>query len=143
MFYNQQFPMYWWGDGWLSLRNIWKLNGQKKPRPLEISHYFSLVILGKSTSFLINPSKFCMLFPWYSWKFHTSTPSVWLFSGIAQLAYLLRRVYRLLVKLIWNPSIPIFLSFKNAHWQNVLKNAAYITEKPYCGTVLTYTTSDN
>ena len=38
--------------------------------PLEIPHYFSLVTLGNSTSFLINPWKFHMPFLWYPWKFH-------------------------------------------------------------------------
>ena len=42
---------------------------------------------------------------------------------------------RLLVKLASHPSIPLFLSFKNAHQQNVLKNAAKICEEPHCGTI--------
>ena len=36
-----------------------------KARPLEIPHYFFLVTLGNSASFLINPWKFHMLFLWY------------------------------------------------------------------------------
>ena len=35
----------------------WKFQGQKE-RPLEIPHYFFLVTLGNSTSFLIKPRKF-------------------------------------------------------------------------------------
>ena len=38
--------------------------------PLEIPHYFFLVTLVNSTSFLINPWKFHMPFLWYPWKFH-------------------------------------------------------------------------
>ena len=49
--------------------------GQKQ-RPLEISHYFFLVTLGNSTSFLINSWKFhsMWLFLWYPWKFHILNP---------------------------------------------------------------------
>ena len=50
-----------------------KFQGQKQ-RPLEIPHYFFLVTLGNSTSFLINPWKFHMLFLWYPWKFHILNP---------------------------------------------------------------------
>ena len=39
----------------------WKFQGQKQ-RPLEIPYYFFLVTLGNSTTFLINPWKFYMLF---------------------------------------------------------------------------------
>ena len=42
-------------------QNPQKLQGQKQ-RPLEIPHYFFLVTLGNSTSLLINPLKFHMLF---------------------------------------------------------------------------------
>ena len=44
-------------------------------RPLEFPHYFFLVTLGNSTSFLINPWKLHMLFLWYAWKFHILNPS--------------------------------------------------------------------
>ena len=40
-----------------------------------IPHYFFLVTLGNSTSFLINPWKFHMLFLWYHWKFHILNPA--------------------------------------------------------------------
>ena len=43
---------------------------RQKQKTLEILSYFFLVTLGNSTSFLINPWKFHMLFPWYPWKFH-------------------------------------------------------------------------
>ena len=33
-----------------------------------------LITLGNSTSFLINPWKFHMLFLWYPWKFHIHNP---------------------------------------------------------------------
>ena len=39
----------------------WKFQDQKQ-RPMEIPHYFFLVTLGNSTSFLINPYKFHVLF---------------------------------------------------------------------------------
>ena len=51
---------------------------------MEIPHYFFVATLGNSTSFLINPYKFRVLFLWYHW-----TPPchpVWIFSGIAQLS---------------------------------------------------------
>ena len=60
------------------------------PRPktktpgLEILHYFFLITLGNSTSFLINPCKFHMLFLWHPWKFQILKLPVWIFSGIAQ-----------------------------------------------------------
>ena len=47
----------------------WNFQGQKQI-PLEIPHYFFLVTLGNSTSFLINPWKFHMLFLGYHWEFH-------------------------------------------------------------------------
>ena len=56
--------------------------GQKQ-RLLEITHYFFLVTLGNSTSFLINPWKFhsMWLFLWYPWKFHILNPSSPLLKG--------------------------------------------------------------
>ena len=42
----------------------------KKQRPLEIPYYFFSVTLGNSTSFLINPWKFHMIFLRCPWKFH-------------------------------------------------------------------------
>ena len=39
----------------------WKCQGQKQ-RPMQIPHYFFLVTLGNSTSFLIKPQKFHLLF---------------------------------------------------------------------------------
>ena len=42
-------------------------------------YYFFFVTLENSTSFLINPWKFHMLFPWCPWKFHTLNPLVWIF----------------------------------------------------------------
>ena len=59
----------------------------KKKRPLEIPHYFFLVTLGNSTSFLINSRKLHMPFIWYPWKFNILNLfdiRVWIFSGIAQ-----------------------------------------------------------
>ena len=57
---------------------LWKLQAQKpRPktkRPGEITHCFFLVTPGNSTSFLINPWKFHMLFRWYSWKLHILNP---------------------------------------------------------------------
>ena len=50
-----------------------------KQRPLEISHYFFLVTLGNSASFLINPWKLHLLFLWYPWKFHFFNPTFWNF----------------------------------------------------------------
>ena len=55
--------------------------GQKQ-RLLGIPYYFFLVsLLGNSTSFLINPWKFHMLFLWYPWKFHILSKHhpVWIF----------------------------------------------------------------
>ena len=56
--------------------------GQKQ-RLLEITHYFFLVTLGNSTTFLINPWKFhsMWLFLWYPWKFHILNPSSPLLKG--------------------------------------------------------------
>ena len=66
----------------------WKFQGQKQ-RPMEIPHYFFLVTLGNSTSFLINPQKFHVVFLCYPWKFHILSPPVWILSGIAQLILIL------------------------------------------------------
>ena len=41
-----------------------------KNRHLEIPHVFFLIILGKFTSFLIDPWNFCVLFLQYLWKIH-------------------------------------------------------------------------
>ena len=65
----------------ICVRSLWKFQGQKQ-RPLEIPHYFFLGNHGNSTSFLINPWKFHMLFLWYPLKFHILNPLVWIFSGI-------------------------------------------------------------
>ena len=54
-----------------------------KAKTWEILNYFFLVTLGNSTSFLIKPWKFHMLFLWYSWKFHIMGPPICTFSGIA------------------------------------------------------------
>ena len=43
---------------------------RQKQRPLEIPYYFFSVTLGNSTSFLINPWKFHMIFLRCPWKFH-------------------------------------------------------------------------
>ena len=51
----------------------WKFQGPKLG-PLEIPHYFFLITLRNSTSFLINPLKFHMLFLWYLRKFHILNP---------------------------------------------------------------------
>ena len=56
-----------------------KFQGQR-PRPLEIPHEFFLLNPGNSTSFLINTRKFCILFPWYPWKFHILKPPHLLFG---------------------------------------------------------------
>ena len=40
----------------------------KRKDTLEIPHYFFLVTLGNTTSFLINARKFHMLFLWYPWN---------------------------------------------------------------------------
>ena len=53
----------------------------QKPRN---STLFFLVTPSKSTSFLINPWKFYMLFLWYPWKICILNPPVLFFSGIAQ-----------------------------------------------------------
>ena len=52
----------------------WKFQAQKWI-PLEIPHYFFLVTLGNSPSFLTQSCKFHMLFLWYPSKFHILTPS--------------------------------------------------------------------
>ena len=55
------------------LQNCYKLSkfqAQQKPRPLEISHDFFLITPENSTSFLIEPWNFYMLFLQYPWKFH-------------------------------------------------------------------------
>ena len=55
------------------LQNCYKLSkfqAKQKPRPLEISHDFFLITPENSTSFLIEPWNFYMLFLQYPWKFH-------------------------------------------------------------------------
>ena len=49
------------------------------PKLLEIPHYFFLVTLGNSTSFLMNPWKFHMLFLWLLLEIPYSQPPVCLF----------------------------------------------------------------
>ena len=66
--------------------NPWKFQGQK-PAPMEIRHYFFFITTGNSTSFLINPWKFHMLFPHYPRNFHAHNLPVWIFSGIAHFTY--------------------------------------------------------
>ena len=56
----------------------WKSQGQT-PRRLEIPDYLFLVTLWNSTSFLINPWKFHMLFLWYPWRFHILNPTCLIF----------------------------------------------------------------
>ena len=64
-----------------------------KTKTLEIPHYFFLVTPGNSTSLLINPRKFHMLFLWYPRKSHILNPPsllpLFFFSGIAQFQLLL------------------------------------------------------
>ena len=48
-------------------------------------HIIFSVILGNSTSFLINPRKLQMLFLWYPSKFHILKPPVWIFPRIVQI----------------------------------------------------------
>ena len=65
-----------------------------KTKTLEIPHYFFLATPGNSTSLLINPRKFHMLFLWYTRKFHilnppSPSPLFVFFSGIAQFQLLL------------------------------------------------------
>ena len=57
------------------------------PRPLEIPHYFFLVTPRNSTSFLINPWKFDILFLWYPWMEipYPQPPCLVFFFGIAHL----------------------------------------------------------
>ena len=65
----------------------WKFQGEKQ-RALEIPHYFFLVSLaGNSTSFLINPWKFHMLFFDTPGNSMSCTPPVWTVSGIAQYSF--------------------------------------------------------
>ena len=58
----------------------------QKPRSMEIPHEFFSITPRNSTSFLIDPWNFHILFFKHSWKFHVFNPHVWVFSGIAQLA---------------------------------------------------------
>ena len=73
---------------WIFRKIVLDLLEVRRPKTktpgLEILHYFFLITLGNSTSFLINPCKFHMLFLWHPWKFHILKPPVWIFSGIAQ-----------------------------------------------------------
>ena len=46
----------------------------QKSRPIEIPHYFFLNTPGNSTSFLIDPWNFHVLFLKYPWKFHVLNP---------------------------------------------------------------------
>ena len=49
---------------------VWHLLDIQKPRPMEIPHDFFLDIPENSTSFLIDPWNFHMLFLQYLWKIH-------------------------------------------------------------------------
>ena len=51
----------------------WKFQGQN-PRPMEIPHQFFLSTPGNSTSFLIDPWNFHILFFQYPWKFYVLNP---------------------------------------------------------------------
>ena len=65
----------------------WKFQSQK-PRLMEIPHYFFLNTPGISTSFLVDPWNFHMLFLQDPRKFHVLNPPpppIWIFFGIAQL----------------------------------------------------------
>ena len=63
-----------------------KISKVKTQDPWKFQELF-LNTLGISTSFLIDPWNFHMLFLPYSWKLHLLKPSphpIWIFSGIAQ-----------------------------------------------------------
>ena len=69
-----------WGNLWPQTHLFSKL---KKSKPLKISHYFFFITSGDSTSFLMTPWNFHILFFQYPWKFHVLNAPVWIFYGIA------------------------------------------------------------